>query len=159
MDELSSDVHVLKTLIAALPEFMRGFSDEMVRVENRAKALRMICDLLPLSGGMQNLLRMLLDRNRVVLLPEILNGLELKIFAHKKYLRVDVTVADGNSSEEIGRRIEGELSRRFGMKVECEMKTDESLLGGFVVGIGDERFDASVLNKLERMKEKLLRKV
>ena len=47
------------------------------------------------------------------------------------------------------------LSRRVGKKVELDVRTDPSLLGGFVVRIGSEIWDASVIGKINRFRESL----
>lgn len=47
------------------------------------------------------------------------------------------------------------LSQRVGKKVELDVKTDPELLGGFVVKIGSEIWDASVAGKINKFRESL----
>ncbi len=47
------------------------------------------------------------------------------------------------------------LSKRVGKKVELDIRTDPSLLGGFVVQIGSEIWDASVAGKINKFRESL----
>lgn len=47
------------------------------------------------------------------------------------------------------------LSKKVGKKVELDIRTDEQLLGGFVVKIGSEIWDASVLGKINKFRESL----
>jgi len=42
-------------------------------------------------------------------------------------------------------------------KLEVEEKVDESLIGGFVVRMGDQRIDASVASQLNNLKQRLTR--
>lgn len=47
------------------------------------------------------------------------------------------------------------LSKKVGKKVELDIKTDPKLLGGFVVKIGSEIWDASVIGKINKFRESL----
>ncbi len=47
------------------------------------------------------------------------------------------------------------LSKRVGKSVELDIKTDPTLLGGFVVQIGSEIWDASVAGKINKFRESL----
>jgi F-type H+-transporting ATPase subunit delta len=47
------------------------------------------------------------------------------------------------------------LSRKVGKRVELDVRTDPSLLGGFVVQIGSEIWDASVAGKINKFRESL----
>lgn len=47
------------------------------------------------------------------------------------------------------------LSKKLGKKVELDIKTDPKLLGGFVVQVGSEIWDASVIGKINKFRESL----
>ena len=47
------------------------------------------------------------------------------------------------------------LSKKVGKKVELDIRTDPKLLGGFVVKIGSEIWDASVIGKINKFRESL----
>jgi F-type H+-transporting ATPase subunit delta len=47
------------------------------------------------------------------------------------------------------------LSKKVGKKVELDIRTDKNLLGGFVVQIGSEIWDASVIGKINKFRESL----
>ena len=47
------------------------------------------------------------------------------------------------------------LGKKVGKRVELEVRTDPSLLVGFIAKIGSEIYDASVLRKIERFRESL----
>ncbi len=47
------------------------------------------------------------------------------------------------------------LSRKVGKRVELDVRTDTTLLGGFVVKIGSEIWDASVAGKINKFSESL----
>lgn len=66
----------------------------------------------------------------------------------------EVRSAKSLSTEEID-QLARTLSDKVGKKVELDIRTDPSLLGGFVVKIGSEIWDASVIGKINRFRESL----
>lgn len=57
--------------------------------------------------------------------------------------------------DEQRRSIEGRLAQLTGETVEMNETVDESLIGGIAVRIGDRLYDASVRNRLERLRARL----
>ena len=72
---------------------------------------------------------------------------------------LDVAVAEVRSAKSLApdeiRELADTLSRKVGKKVELDIRTDPKLLGGFVVKIGSEIWDASVAGKINKFRESL----
>ncbi|MFP5247167.1 MAG: ATP synthase F1 subunit delta [Thermoanaerobaculia bacterium] len=70
-----------------------------------------------------------------------------------------VAVAEVRSAKTLGpdeiQQLADTLSKKVGKKVELDIKTDPKLLGGFVVQIGSEIWDASVAGKINKFRESL----
>jgi len=66
----------------------------------------------------------------------------------------EVRSAKSLTADEI-RDLADTLSKKVGKKVELDIKTDPKLLGGFVVKIGSEIWDASVIGKINKFRESL----
>jgi F-type H+-transporting ATPase subunit delta len=70
-----------------------------------------------------------------------------------------VAVAEVRSAKPLGpeeiRQLADTLSDKVGKKVELDIRTDPKLLGGFVVKIGSEIWDASVAGKINKFRESL----
>jgi F-type H+-transporting ATPase subunit delta len=66
----------------------------------------------------------------------------------------EVRTAKTLSADEI-QELASTLSSKVGKKVELDIKTDPALLGGFVVQIGSEIWDASVVGKINKFRESL----
>ena len=66
----------------------------------------------------------------------------------------EVRSAKALTPEEI-RELADTLSKKVGKSVELDIRTDPKLLGGFVVQIGSEIWDASVLGKINKFRESL----
>lgn len=70
-----------------------------------------------------------------------------------------VATAEVRSAKALGpdeiQQLADTLSKKVGKKVELDIKTDPKLLGGFVVRIGSEIWDASVAGKINKFRESL----
>ena len=102
-----------------------------------------------------NFLRTLLDNGRVQALPEI--AAQFRALVNQGNGSSDAVVysafpLDANALAELG----ATLQKRFGRQLNLSVQTDESLIGGVRVVVGDEVLDTSVKARLEQMKAALI---
>ncbi|HEX2835803.1 MAG TPA: ATP synthase F1 subunit delta [Thermoanaerobaculia bacterium] len=73
--------------------------------------------------------------------------------------QLGVAVAEVRSAKSLNadeiQELASTLSKKVGKKVELDIRTDPTLLGGFVVRIGSEIWDASVAGKINKFRESL----
>ncbi len=74
---------------------------------------------------------------------------------YKGIVHANVSTAVEISSE-IKKDFEKIISKATGKKVELETKVDQSLLGGYLLKIGDNQIDDSLKNKLNNLRRKLI---
>lgn len=117
-------------------------------------------EMLETLGGdhfdapMRQLLRILGERDRLPILPEIREQFEQLRADHERRLTAEVVSArelDPAQQE----RIRAALAERTGQTVELVAKTDEQLLGGAVVRAGDRVLDASLQRRLQQLAQSL----
>lgn len=111
-------------------------------------------DLLDRSGGIPaplgKLLVLLADRDRVVLLPELLAAYRDRLLDHLKIVRAEVVTAAPISDDRAAALRDG-LSRLTGRQVHLETRVDPQILGGAVARIGSTVYDGSITRQLEKM--------
>ena len=73
--------------------------------------------------------------------------------AHRIRVTVRTTVPLTEAEEQ---RLKKELHDSFGLEPMLEMRTDDRLLGGMIVQVGDWLYDGSVRSKLDRARKQLL---
>jgi F-type H+-transporting ATPase subunit delta len=101
-----------------------------------------------------NLVRILAARDRIHLLPSILQEFVALDREARGILEARVTVArpiDDREQEEVRRRLE----QLTGKTVEIHTDVDSSILGGIVVRMGDRLIDASVAGRLQRLRQEM----
>jgi F-type H+-transporting ATPase subunit delta len=126
-----------------------GYSQEQRHgaVDAAASALR----LSPLTA---NFLRLLVDRQRIGDLAEIVRAYRVMVDQQAGRIRATVTSARPLSEDEVS-RVRDAIARMSGRTVVLEAKTDPSLIGGVVAQVGATQLDGSLRTQLERMRDEL----
>ena len=99
-------------------------------------------------------LDILVQNHRINDLDAILAALAAYVNQQLGIAVAEVRTAKSLVADEIQQLAET-LSKKVGRKVELDIKTDPNLLGGFVVKIGSEIWDASVIGKINKFRESL----
>ncbi len=121
------------------------------RVDDERKAgliLEVCGDALDLQQ--RNFIRLLVERDRITLLPEIRHQFDLFRAEHEKTLRAELIAAQP-VDDAVRDRLARALSERLDREVSLETRLDESLIGGAVVRAGDLVIDGSVRGRLARL--------
>ena|SRR5689334_14622911 len=98
----------------------------------------------------KNLIALLVDSHREVLIGSIAEQFEELKREHERVLRARITSARPLDDQQRA-DIVAALEKRYGKKVEAELDVDPSLLGGARVQIGDQVIHASVRDALAQM--------
>ncbi len=99
-------------------------------------------------------LEVLVHNHRINDLDAILEALASYVNTALGVAVAEVRSAKSLAPDEIA-QLAVTLSKKVGKKVELDIRTDKQLLGGFVVKIGSEIWDASVLGKINKFRESL----
>lgn len=136
------------------PEFIRLFGSVQVSGADRR---RIADDLFKgrASDLVYRFLQVLNRHGRLALLPTV--AVELRRIWNKRRNMVSVTVRSAAPLDDAQR---GTLSERVGRMLGAtpilDVSTDPSLIGGFVLKVGDYVYDASVKNRLEQLRQRLI---
>ena len=104
----------------------------------------------------RNLLSVVVDNHREVLMGEIEQQFDALKREHEKVVRAQITSAQPLTDSQRA-DIVSALERRYGKKVEAELAVDPQLLGGARVQVGDQVIHASVRDALAQMAAALTR--
>jgi F-type H+-transporting ATPase subunit delta len=123
-----------------------------------AKKRAVLDEVLARAGGLQKplvkLLLLLADRDRIALLPELVEAFERRLMDHLKIVRAEVVTAVPLPGDRVAALQRG-LARSTGREVQLETRVDPTIVGGAVARIGSTVYDGSVVRQLERLKEQL----
>ncbi len=111
--------------------------------------------LFSVAGGnvpevLKNLANTLVDNQRATLLPFIAEHFDRLQREHDGVIKALITSAFPLSDADKSSLIDA-LAKKYGKRVEAEVKVDASLIGGARVQVGDEVIHASVRDTLDKM--------
>lgn len=160
--ELAVDQNSLDTVLADVQGFQKAASQRdfflllkspIVNTEKKVVILKEIFEgkITPLT---MSFITLMTKKGREMYLPEISDEF-IKLYNLRKSIsKVVITTAETMSETELS-AIKAKLAASAATldNLEIETKVDPSLIGGFVIEIGDKLYDASVLHKLDELKK------
>ena len=101
-----------------------------------------------------NFLELLIDKHRMPVIFRLRTRFDELWAEENKLLEVTLTSAV-ELDPEIVNRVGGEIERQTGRKIELESAVDDGILGGLVLRVGNMVLDASLRNKLEKLRKQV----
>lgn len=136
------------------PMFRRALGQPRIPKAARKKLLRKPFEGRTLPAFL-DFLDLLVDKNRIRLIPDIADSFDQLADASHGIVRVQVSAAYPISGAHEKALLE-RLKAVTGKKVEMRVGVDRRLKGGISVRIGDQVLDGTVLNRLKGLRERLL---
>jgi len=110
---------------------------------------------LSLDRRVANFIGILVDRDRLGLLEEIIEAYQKLLDERLGIVRARVTAAHSlNTSEQ--RELAARLERATGKQIRMEVAVDPSLIGGVIAQVGSTIYDGSVRQRLQAFKSRLV---
>ena len=152
---LDAWLHDLSTLnnLMSQPRAAQYFLNPNVPVAEKLQVLDQT--LANAQPEARNLARLLADRGRLGILPDI-----FRLFNEARLDALGVAIADVTTAEPLSQQeqtvVQDRLTRLIGKDVELRLHTDPGIIGGIVARIGDLLIDGSVVTRLRRMRSRLI---
>ncbi len=125
-----------------------------ISLGERRAVLDAVLPRLGLQPMSNNFLRMVLDKGRFGVLPEI--RVQYRAMADEQAGRVRATVTTARAlSAELGAQVQASLASATGKTVIVDFVVDPALIGGMVAKVGDTVYDASVRSRLSAVQQSL----
>jgi len=102
----------------------------------------------------RNLAHLLLERNRLNIVPEIYQIFDEEVLAERGIAVAEVTTAEA-LDEQDQQVVKDHLKKLIGKDIELRMNTDPAIIGGIVARVGDQLIDGSVTSQLRRLRSRL----
>ncbi len=103
-----------------------------------------------------NFVKLIIKNGREEFLPEIARSFEAQVKEYKGI--VPITIITASTLDSATRaKIVAKVQETVKGELEIEEKIDASLIGGFVVRMGDMQIDASIANQFNNLKQRLTR--
>ena len=142
-------------LTALEPEHLRFFNQAMISQEERIALLEK-CFKGNVGQNVLNFLKVLIVKGRITHLNEIKKEFDAYYNEALGLVEGIVYTTSSLTTEQLT-AIEKAVSKKEGKQVVLKQKTDQSLIGGIKVVIGDHVLDGSLKNKMDSLQSELLK--
>ena len=149
LKQASNELDALSA-VAANPQ-LRQFADAPSAGATQVFELMTSVVKTPLSDASKNLLRTVIDNNRLGVLPEIAAQFHALVNARSGVSDAVIYSAFAIEPAQLA-DVVAALERRFNRKLNASVVIEPELIGGIRVVVGDEVLDSSVKARLEQMK-------
>jgi F-type H+-transporting ATPase subunit delta len=136
--------------VAANP-LLRQFADDPKASATQVFDLMTSVVNAPLSDASKNLLRTVIDNNRLAVLPEIASQFHALVNSRSGVSDATIYSAFAIEPTQLA-EVAAALEKRFNRKLNPSVVIEPDLIGGIRVVVGDEVLDTSVKARLEQMK-------
>ncbi len=144
-----SEALALAAAVGQDTEMTRLASDPAFSKEHFVKLFLDVCGDR-MGADAANFIRLLAENGRIALLTEIAEQYEA-LKANASGIK-DATVKTAWPLEPVQiEALKNSLERKLGCKINASVVIDQSLIGGVIITVGDEVYDASVRGKLQEM--------
>ena len=123
-------------------------------LEKKTAIMSDIAEKLELSDGMSRFLALLLEKGRIIYVPQIDQSYRKFADEMSGIVRAKLTAANELSDDKID-AIKAGLEKQTGKQVILNVTTDDSLIGGLQAEMGGKLFDGSVKTQLKRIADTL----
>ena len=149
----------LRRLVAVTersPEILAALSSSSFESSDRLAAMGKISEHVGFSPMIRNFFLLLVEKNRIGLLPEIAREYQRFQDEILGIVRVHVMAPTVPTPAVLG-RVEEILGTRVKKKVLAHGSSKSEMIGGLVLKVGHVVYDGSVQRELERMREMMLK--
>jgi F-type H+-transporting ATPase subunit delta len=154
LDIVIANILSLQRIYLEVPSLNRFFSDPTIPVAEKQSLIegKFKKGMAPMVGS---LLTLLLESDRIGLLPEITTLFMERVQQKEGIAKADVTVPVA-MSDKLEKKLRTTLEKLFDyQQVELNVKVDPAILAGAIVRIGDVIIDGSYHGKLEMLRRQV----
>lgn len=150
VDETYQELARVEAEFTQNPTLRLVMNSPVVKPSEKKALLKALAPQLQLSLAVENLLKLMIDNERLGALPVMV--LLYRDQADEWLGRVRVQIKTASALGDHEKKLKGILEKTLRKKVLMEVVIDPTLLGGLVVQVQDQVFDASLLRELQRIK-------
>jgi len=153
--EKTRDDMLLIQEISALDEFQYMLVSPVIKESEKISLMEKVLGKMvqPLTISLINLV---IRNGREQFIPGIARNF-IALYKKHKGISSAVFTTAASVSEEVKKKIESIIRSAFKTDVDLVANVDEELIGGFVLRIEDQQYDASVVTSLKKVKKQILK--
>jgi len=152
--ELQRDAVLISSVCKTISDFMILIESPVISTSAKMKAIKSIFEgkVNPYS---LKFLVLITENNREKYIPGIFRNLE-ELYRKSEGIRTAILTTAKPLEEASIEQIRQSIISEFGGKVAIDQVINDEIIGGFVLRVDDNQYDASIASQLKKIKEKLI---
>jgi F-type H+-transporting ATPase subunit delta len=155
LEGISRDLAGIGDLVAGNEALARVLSNPAIPAARKRGVMEQLVSRAGVGPLVARILLLLADRDRLVLVPDLVRQYRAKLLDHQRVVRAELTTAMPITDDRLAALQDG-LAAATGRQVQLDVRVDPSIVGGAVARIGSLVYDGSVTRQLEKMKDQLV---
>jgi len=153
LDEFKADMELIGDTIKKNPMFGQILDNPVIKPQQKRKVLNelLVKHVHPLT---LNFIHLIIRNRREILLADVSRSFIALYEKSKGIKRAHVVSATG-MDEPAKKQLQHHLNRMFQADVKMTDETNPDLIGGFILRVDDQQYDASMSSALKRMRKTL----
>lgn len=152
LDQVVEDMQLIQTTTRNSPELAQLLRSPIVKADKKNDILKAIFNSR-LSKLSQAFIQLITNKGREGFLPQIAAAF-IDQYREMKRIRIGTLITAAPASDSLKQALKAKAEAALpGYTVELEAKVDPSIIGGFILEIGDRSVDASVRRDLGEVRK------
>ncbi len=152
--QIERDLAAFAGLMSSNAELHGVLTNPAVSATAKHQITDSLAKRLNLASPPHKLLLLLADRDRLTMVPDVLDVYRERVMEHQQVVRAEVTTAAPLTPDRVA-QLQRSLADITGRKVEMTTTVDPSIIGGVVTRIGGTVYDGSIATQLAKLREQL----
>ena len=147
-------LRTLKDVYQAVPDIAPALANPMYPLDIREKMMARITASLSVDKPLGNFLRLLVQKKRAAIVPEIAEEFSALVDAENNVCQGHVVSAVG-LNDKVLKKVRKTLAKLTGKDVKLTTSIDTSIIGGIIAKVGDLVLDGSIRTQLAGLKDSI----
>lgn len=148
-EAVNSDMKLISETITQSNELSQMLQNPVVRSSDKKSVLSSVFPKV--NTNTENLIDTLISNRRLALLNEVASSY-VQLFDQLRGSQVAKVTTAVPLTGDLKTKVLAKVKELTGKEAEIENIIDESILGGFILRVGDTQYNASIANKLDKLK-------
>lgn len=154
LDQIERDLDGVAALFKQYPALAHALLNPVVPVPRKRAAVAELTAAAGLTPMVAKLVGLLADRDRLVLIPDLVTAFHERLLDHRNVIRAAITTTEPLSADR-AKAVEAGLASATGRTVSLTANVDPAIVGGVVTRIGSTVYDGSIRRQLQKIRERL----
>jgi len=154
LERVERELAAFSNLVKEHDELSRALLNPAIPAPRKRAAVAELLKRTTMTSVVAKLLTLLAERDRLIILPDIVDAFRQRVMDHRRIVRAEITTAMPLEPAR-AQAIERALAQATGLQVTLAATVDPSIIGGVVTRIRSTVYDSSVTGQLARMKKTL----